>query len=600
MRRRKLLWQLYTSYLTIALTSILAISLYASSSLRDFYMERTAENLASGAHLIQDQVLALLKNDDLGALRNTVKKLGAHSSIRITVIRANGRVAADSKEDAANMDNHADRPEFAQAMRGRRGRSTRYSYTLDKDLMYVAIPLEIEGRKIGVLRTSVPLTLLYRQLYAIYTEVAIVALLTAVLAAGLSYWASRRIVRPLQEMKQAARDFASGKFNAKVPLGSAEELAALAESMNEMAAQIEERIDIISRQNYEQEAILSSMIEAVIAMDTDERLLIINRAAGRMLGIERDDVKGKCFQEVVRSADLQKFAAKALESSELVEGEVVLHDPEDLYLEAHGTPLVDAEGKPLGAVLILHDVTRLRRLEKIRSDFVANVSHELKTPVTSIKGFVETLINGNLCREEDAVRFLGIIAKQADRLNSIIEDLMSLSKIEKEAESDEIKMEPGQVSEAVESAMAACRINAENKNVSISLKCESDARARINAPLLEQAVINLLDNAIKYSEPGSAVVVEVVKEADEIVIRVTDRGWGIEEKHLSRIFERFYRVDKARSRKMGGTGLGLAIVKHIALAHGGGVEAASTPGRGSIFSIRIPSVVPGKKSAPLR
>ncbi len=588
MRRRKLLWQLYPSYLAIALISILAMALYASNSLTDFHMERTVENLASRAQLIKTRVTTLLKNNNHSQLRAMVKRLGAQSSTRITVMRADGKVVADSMEEAAEMDNHADRPEFAQAMRSEMGHSTRFSYTLDKELMYVAIPIEDGGRKIGVLRTSVPLTFLDRQLHEFHVEIAIVALVMAALVALLSYWASRRITRPLKEMKRAAEDFASGNLQVRAPLSSAEELAALADSMNDMAAQLEERINTIARQSYEQEAILSGMIEAVIAVDTDERLLTVNQAARRMLGIGGENVKGRSFREVVRSTDLQKFAAKALESRELVEGEVFFHESEDRYLEAHGTMLTGAEEKPLGAMLVLHDITNIRRLEKIRNDFVANVSHELKTPVTSIKGFVETLISGNLRQEDDAGRFLNIVLKQVDRLNAIIEDLLSLSRIEREAEADEIEMEPGSVTEVVKSAISSCRENAKNKKISINGKCESDARARINAPLLEQAVNNLLDNAVKYNEGDSSVDVEVVEENNDIVISVTDRGWGIEEKHLSRIFERFYRVDKARSRKMGGTGLGLAIVKHIAQAHGGRVEVDSTPGKGSVFSLHIP------------
>lgn len=589
MRKRKLLWQLYPSYLAIALISILAMALYASGSLSEFYMARTAENLAFRAYLIQDQVIALLKNKDRSGLREAVKKLGAQSSTRITVISADGKVLADSVEDAADMDNHADRPEFVQAMRSERGHSTRYSYTLDKKLMYVAIPLEAEGRKAGVLRTSVPLTLLDRRLREIHIEIAVVALVMAVLVAGLSYWISRRITRPLGEMKRAAEHFASGNLHLRVPLGSAEELAALAESMNEMAAQLEERIETITRQNYEQEAILSSMLEAVIAVDAEERVLTVNQAARRMLKIGHGDVKGRSFQEVIRSAELQKFTARALESSEPVEGEITLHDPEECCIRAHGTLLTDAEEKPLGAMLVLYDITRLRRLEKIRSDFVANVSHELKTPVTSIKGFVETLAGGNIQREEDAARFLNIISKQIDRLNAIIEDLLSLSRIEREAGADEIEMKPGPVAEVVEPAISVCRESAENKNISINYKRKGNPQARINAPLLEQAVVNLLDNAIKYNEGHSSVDVEVIEDGNDVVIAVRDHGWGIEEKHMSRIFERFYRVDKARSRKMGGTGLGLAIVKHIAQTHGGRVEVESTPGEGSVFSIRIPA-----------
>ncbi|MEX2561444.1 MAG: ATP-binding protein, partial [Pirellulales bacterium] len=255
----------------------------------------------------------------------------------------------------------------------------------------------------------------------------------------------------------------------------------------------------------------------------------------------------------------------------------------------HGTALRDAGGHSIGAVIVLNDVSRLRQLENMRRDFAANVSHELKTPVTSIKGFVETLLDGAMRDSQDSERFLRIIARQADRLDSIIEDLLSLSRIEKEGDAADLVLTLAELRGVLESALHDCDSKASERGIRIALSCDDGLQARINPPLLEQAVTNLLDNAIKYSEPAGEVQLSGQTAGGEVLIVVRDQGCGIAEEHLSRLFERFYRVDKARSRKLGGTGLGLAIVKHIVLAHRGQVTVESAPSAGSTFTIHLPT-----------
>jgi two-component system phosphate regulon sensor histidine kinase PhoR len=276
--------------------------------------------------------------------------------------------------------------------------------------------------------------------------------------------------------------------------------------------------------------------------------------------------------------------ASVLNTQKPLEKEIVLYDNGDRFLQAHGTVLRDAREGEIGALVVLHDVTRLKKLEKVRRDFVANVSHELRTPVTSIKGFVET--------------FLRIVASQTDRLNAIIEDLLILSRVEQEQEKAEIALVPGSVRSALEAALEVCQSKTTEKDIHIELTCDAGLQCPMNSPLLEQAVINLLDNAIKYSPPGQTVHLEGLRSDAEVVIRVTDHGCGISREHMPRIFERFYRVDKARSRTLGGTGLGLAIVKHITNAHGGRATVESTVGQGSVFSIHLPSETARKAPAP--
>jgi two-component system phosphate regulon sensor histidine kinase PhoR len=330
------------------------------------------------------------------------------------------------------------------------------------------------------------------------------------------------------------------------------------------------------------------MAEGVLAVDSQERVISMNTASRRLLSIDPAQAAGRPLGEVVRNADLSRFISRALACPEPIEADVLLLGDRQRVMQAHGSALHDSEGQAIGAVIVLNDVTDFRRLEHIRRDFVANVSHELKTPITSIKGFVETLLDGAIKDPVDSQRFLQIIAKQADRLHAIIEDLLSLSKIEQREDADDIALEPGNVRGVLESAVHVCQAAAAEQDISIALDCDSQLRARINPVLLEQAIVNLLDNAIKYSDPGREVRLSAQASGDEVLIHVADRGCGIADDQVARIFERFYRVDRARSRKLGGTGLGLAIVKHIVQTHRGRVTVESTLGVGSTFTIHLP------------
>jgi two-component system phosphate regulon sensor histidine kinase PhoR len=356
-----------------------------------------------------------------------------------------------------------------------------------------------------------------------------------------------------------------------------------------MASKLRERIETVLSQANEQEAVFSSMVEGLLAVDTDERIIRMNRAAAAFFDVDPDEARGRTIQEVIRNPELQKFVTRALTSREPVEGDIILRvNGGERFLQAHGALLLDAESSRRGLVVVLNDVTRLRQLEAVRRDFVANVSHELRTPITSIKGFVETLRDGAIHNREDAEHFLGIIAKQSDRMNSIIADLLTLSRVEQDMEKEKVRFETGRLTEALREAVQVCERKASEKEISIGIECPQDLTARINAALIEQAVVNLIDNAVKNSDPGTRVTVSAGRSDGGTVISVADEGYGIPAKHIPRLFERFYRVDKARSSKLGGTGLGLAIVKHIAQAHGGSVSVESTPGSGSKFTIFLP------------
>jgi len=397
-----------------------------------------------------------------------------------------------------------------------------------------------------------------------------------------------RINRSLEKTREGARRFADGDLNFRLDVPQSEELGGLAETLNQMAAQLDERISTIYRQRSEQDAILGSMVEGVIAVDTSSSILLANQAAARLIGIPSDSLIGRSLYEVVRNRHMQQLLDRALEERTPTEGEIVLHGSTERSLQIHCTALHSTGGDNIGALIVLNDITRLRRLERVRRDFVANVSHELKTPLTSIKGFMETLLDGALDQPDEARRFCTIISKQVDRLQAIIEDLLSLSRIEQEVERGQIVLKPSRLAEVLHSAVQCVELQASKKNITIKVDCHPDFVVDINPPLFEQVAVNLIDNAIKYSDPGKEVHIKTSPSETFWEISFSDQGCGIDQANIQRIFERFYRVDKARSRKVGGTGLGLAIVKHIVTAHGGRINVESKPAHGSTFTVYIP------------
>jgi len=585
---KRLLWQLSLPFFTLIAIAFFVFTWYAVHTFVDFHQKQLENDLYDRAQYVAEIVSLHIALDDTIGARRSAEALGKKTQTRITIIRLDGVVLGDSMENPAAMENHANRPEVRDALKHTRGTSIRFSHTLQREMMYRAIPFSVHGRIAGVVRTSLKVLSIQEAIHSMRTSLVMAGILLALLVALVSLLLSRRITNQITAMKAGAEQFSKGDFGFRLPVSRTVEIGGLADALNLMAQQLDERIRFITTQNTEQQAVLSSMVEGVIAMDVGCRIININDAAARLLGSSVESARGKLITEVTRNDELVAFASRSLDSSEPIEGIITIAGVEETYLQAHGTVLRNAVGTSIGAVIVLNDVTRLRHLENVRKDFVANVSHELKTPITSIKGFVETLLDGALENETDAKRFLGIIAKQADRLQEIIDDLLSLSRIEQETERDAIITEAACISKPIRSAIQFCDVLALEKNMHIILQCDETIVASINVQLIEQALVNLISNAIKYSESGSDVIVTSKADENEVVISVKDYGCGIDQVHLPRLFERFYRVDKARSRKLGGTGLGLAIVKHIAQAHGGRVCVESKVLVGSTFQIVLP------------
>jgi two-component system phosphate regulon sensor histidine kinase PhoR len=566
------------------------IVLYGSGVVSRLYRDHLNNDLEVRARLAAKSIEGLLTGGQTDRVDRLCKELGQSTRTRITVVLPSGKVVGDSEANPDDMENHKtpSRSEILQALRGETGRSARYSDTEREDRIYVAVPLMHGEQVAAMVRTSVPVTALTRTLDEVRNQIVVAALIGILLCAAVSLAISRHMSRPLEEIKAGAERFARGDLDHRLVVDGSLEVAAVAEALNHMAEQLDQRIQTVLRQRHEHEAMLSSMEEGVLAIDNEGTILSLNKTCGTLLGGDPAKLRGRTIYEVIRKPDLLAFVELALASPSPVDGEIQIRGPQDRWLTAHGTTLQDPERGTIGVLVVLHDVTRLRHLEEVRRDFVANVSHELRTPITSIKGFIETILDGALDDKENAVRFLQIMLRQVNRLDAIIGDLLALSRIEKGSDENRIELAMDPIRGVLLAAVETCEKKAADKRIKVEVVCPEDLSAEINAALLEQAVVNLLDNAVKCSDAGSAVEIRAAREDGELVIRVADHGCGIEARHLPRLFERFYRVDKARSRELGGTGLGLAIVRHIALAHRGSVSVESTVGVGSTFCLRLP------------
>ena len=598
-RHKRLFWQIFTANVLIILGSIIAVGWYSSRSVDSFYVEESATDLSNRANLVRSTVAGLLAEGDAEKLKKFAIDSGRASGTRITIIDQSGKVLADSNEDPARMDNHRSRPEIDTAFGGAPGSSMRFSNTLGERMLYSAIPLTKEnGSVTTVLRLSLPVTGIDRALRELSMKITVGTVVALLVAFFITMLVTRNMSKPLEEMTRSAANYSKGDFSQRMMMNKAtasREITALAAAMDEMAVQLDEKINTIINQRNQLETVFSSMVEAVIAVDRGEKIISINEAAASMFKVDRRESSGALVQGVIRNVAIHQKIKHVLETEESLEDEITLMDgTREIFLQTNVVSLYNGLGESIGVLVVLNDVTRLRRLENVRSDFVANVSHELRTPITSIRGYVETLLDGAIDDHDDAVKFLDIVLRQSEQLSEIIDDLLALSRIEQHAQEEAMDFESQELLPLLEDAVQTCSYRAEQREVRLSIDCSADIKLKMNRTLLEQAIINLLINGITYSEKGGTVTIKVSRlegeDAGKLQIRVIDNGIGIAKEHLPRLFERFYRSDKARSRKAGGTGLGLAIVKHIVQAHNGRVDVRSKLGEGSEFIITLTAV----------
>ncbi len=587
MTHKRHLWQVFLSFIIISLVIIASLVWYTIGQskrlIKDIYFEELQTKAQIVARLIEND----LKAQNYQQINHQLNKLFYDLSSFVTVILPDGKVIADTRKNPELLDNHADRPEIREAFSGHVGRNIRYSYSVSKTLVYLALPVFNNGQVIGVVRTSLPYATTEQQFSLLQYQVFLFLVFLTLLVLVIGYYLARRISAPLEEITQSVEQVANGDFSIRLRDFSSTEMHRLAHALNRMIHKLDNQIQTIEQQRNQQHAIFRSMNEGILAVDKNEHIIAVNRALTTMLGIE-EKLIGRSLHEVIRNSQLLKIIERVLKEEIALEDEIVIREEPLRYLQVHGTCLKDEKNNIIGAMAVLNDVTRLKRLEEVRRDFVANVSHEIRTPLTSIKGFVETLLDGALTEKETAQRFLEIIYKQTNRLSSIIDDLMVLATLEQKEERSEFQFTEELLFPVIEQAVNVCQPAAAEKSIAIEVSCPDDLTLRMNPSLLEQALINLLTNAIKYSPENTTVKIEVSLEENQVVIKVIDQGIGIPKEFHERIFERFYRVDRARSREMGGTGLGLSIVKHIVKVHNGRVGVESKVGQGSTFFIYLP------------
>ncbi|MEZ6188732.1 MAG: ATP-binding protein [Planctomycetota bacterium] len=582
----RLRWKLTAGFgilvvLTTASVGALLAQWFEQESLR-----RIQRTLLSEAYLYRASVVDPRPAAELQARTHA---LGEQIRSRLTLIDPQGAVLCDSEEAPERMDNHAARPEFKEALAGRVGSSTRYSRTVGTRMMYLALPLEREGRVVGAVRVSLPLAEIDARRAQIRQMVISVAGLGLLIALLPGLLLARRFTEPLGRITEGARAIAEGEIGPRLSVETGDELGELASAFNTMREQLAERLRTITNDRNQTLAILASMNEGVIAVDSQEKIVHLNRVAARVLGVPHRLALGMSLAKLEPAADLLSAVRRTLERPKTRVREL-LRDREGSpqTWELRTTPIRDTDGKILGALVVLHDLTELRRLEGMRRDFVANVSHELKTPLTAIQLLVENLQDDPDMPLEHRARFHEKIRAQAARLTTLVADLLALSRIE--AHEGTLVRDPLDLHLPLEESVRAQRTTAEERGVSLITEFpDSPVMVDGDAESLRQITDNLISNAVTHTPEGGRITVRLFcPNAREVWLEVADTGLGIEPEFRERIFERFFRVDKARSRARGGTGLGLSIVKHLTLAHEGEVSVESELGKGSTFRVRLP------------
>jgi two-component system, OmpR family, phosphate regulon sensor histidine kinase PhoR len=565
---------IYTGFITVA--AVAAMALIVSSSARQALLRETERSLTREAKLVAAVMVDVPPGPDL---QTRVTGLGTESSVRLTVIDTSGRVLADSRADPATMENHRLRPEVIEALREGSGTATHLSRTLGKDMMYVAYRTVIAGSRPVIVRTSLELAVAQQLTSDTNRKVLIAAAILVILAVLLSLLFAARVTRPINDLTRAARRIAAGDFAVRVNSRRRDEFGRLGITMNEMTGQIQLLLARIATEKSEFETVVRAMKEGVVELDHERRIILANEAFSRAFGIPTEtSLAGKFLWELVRNPDLQSLVAGNETGREV--------RVQDRVFSVAGS-VVSAE--PERVLFVFHDITELKRLEQLKADFIANVSHELRTPLTAIKGFTETLETEV---PPDQQRFLAIIARHTDRLISMVNDLLLVSRLETEGQGLELaELDLGEVIREVAQMFEK---RAAEKNLQATIDVAPGApRVRGDRFLLEQLIINLLDNAIKYTPEGGTIAIRISESeaagGKRLAVSVADSGVGIPAEHLPRIFERFYVVDKNRSRELGGTGLGLSIAKHIVLAHSGDISVRSVVGKGTTFTVLLPA-----------
>ena len=587
--RRKFFWRLALTFLTLLGCVLVAVDFLAEHTLRSNYESDSFHELQSISRVVRQQKLPLTsippKTPEEKAALNAWIANAAASGARVTVISVDGTVLADSETESDTMENHATRPEVVDAMRSGEGRSTRTSVSVKRALLYYAFREYLPGDVPVIVRLALPLEGVEEPLAKFRINLLVGSLLIFLIAGAVGLLMSRTYTDRVERLREFSRRVAEGDFRPLPPDGTGDTLEALGASLNQTASRLDRTIRTLTEERNLSSAILGSMVEGVAVVNGAERLVFANPGFASILGLDVPPVSGSSLLEVVRQTELIEAVRRVLAGEPRVEAEIATGTLRQHFFAA--TVASVRAGETSGAVIVLHDITELRKLERVRRDFIANVSHEFRTPLTAIQGFAETLIAGALDDPQNRVRFLNIILEHARRLARLTEDLLKLSQMD--ADRLELEIRPVKVAQLVESCYETARHRAAEKELNLALDV-SDHLPDVagDARRLQEVLQNLLDNAIQYTLPGGKIVLTADLKNEEVIFTVADTGIGIPTADQPRIFERFYRVDAARSREAGGTGLGLAIAKHLIEAQGGRIWVESEIGVGSKFHFSAP------------
>lgn len=573
--KKTIFLKLFSGYFFLILILSSVILIFSFITIREHYINVLTVNLKNQASVLRLKIVPFLIEKHFDKLDVLVRQLGKEIDSRITIIDINGIVLSDSVENKKLMENHKNRAEVIDALNGNTGTSLRFSSTAKEKMLYVAIPIKENNKIIGVLRLSLFLKQVNTLLDSLKMKIINIVLIVIIISLIFAYVLSASLSKPIKSLADASRQIAKGNFNTKIFLKSTDELKELSDSFNYMTEEVKALFAELSRQKEELNSIISTIQEGLLVLDKEGKIILCNKSFEDI--VKNGHIKGKLYWEICREPELSELVKRVWKDRENLTGEIQLYDKKYLFSATFFSIKEEI-------IILLHDITEIKNIEKIKKDFIVNVSHELRTPLTAIKGFVETLEGTT---EKKNKQYLEIIKRNTDRLISIVKDLLLLSELEDKGLN--LELEKVNLKKLIEDVVKIFEQKTKEKKLPIKINV-NDEVLDIKADFfrLEQLFINLIDNAVKYTEKGE-IAISVNKNGENIIIKIEDTGIGIPKEHLSRIFERFYVVDKSRSRILGGTGLGLSIVKHIVLLHNGSINVESTVGVGTSFTIFLPA-----------
>ncbi|EAK8931904.1 PAS domain-containing protein [Listeria monocytogenes] len=587
---KKLWLKIGLSFFILFFVVMVIVGVFSGELMKSTYLNMKESQLEDDAKiLLQTTNMENLDLDkDAATIQKSLDPLGEDIDARITVIDSEGDVVADTKKDPEKLDNHMNRPEVTDILKKGEsvGISIRESDSLGYSMLYVAVPVKHQGKTDGVLRISISLESVDAAVAKLWGNLALIFGIALVIIAAISVFIARKITRPVREIIEVSTDLANHKYDSRIHGKISGELQDLSISINTLAESLETQMFEIKQNEQRLNAIVQNLVSGVMLINVDKQVIMTNRTMYQILG--ETEITGKPFYEVIKSFALSQLIEGTFETKTIQQKEIILYFPREMILDASVSPILGENGEITGIILLLHDITQIRHLENVRSEFVTNVSHELKTPVTALKGFAETLLDGAMYDEVLLKKFLTIIKEESDRLHRLIMDILALSRIEQNPVAENVELVD--VDEVIEQSARTIFEMATEKNIRVTIpeKTSESVMIETDRDKLQQIIINLLSNAINYTPVDGKVEVKLIEQEAEVIIEVTDNGIGIPAKDIDRVFERFYRVDKARSRHSGGTGLGLSIVKHLVENCGGRIEVESQEEVGSTFRVTLP------------